>query len=294
MLFIIDRKLVKMLDEAEYASDTDESDEDYKPGGEDSDVPSEAESEGEVENDGEEIESKQRSKKRPATVTAPSKIETKRSRQSQEPASKSTEKDTLDDDEDDENEDALWASFMGSSGQTTNKSETKSKQAESSKLSTSTSNGNKSKVEKEKPKLPAVSKKPVEKKLVTEIFDFAGEKVEVQKEIAVDNIKPITSNNEKADESSKTAVSFNRPRSSGGSGGISSVLGQIGKKNKLSVLEKTKLDWNGFKTKQGIDEELQTHNKGRGGYLERQDFLQRTDLRQFEIEKSLRNATRRK
>lgn len=289
-----------MLDEAEYASDTDESDEDYKPGGEDSDVVSEAESEGEVENDDDnKTESNRRSKKRPAAITSPAKVETKRSRQSQAPVSKTTEKDTLDDDGDDENEDALWASFMGNSGQATNKTETKPKQAESSKQSTSTSNGNKSKVEKEKPKLQApVSKKPEEKKLVTEIFEFAGEKVEVQKEIAVSNINPVSSKNGKTDESSKTALPFNRPRSGGvsssSSGGISSVLGQIGKKNKLSVLEKTKLDWTGFKRTQGIDEELQTHNKGRDGYLERQDFLQRTDLRQFELEKTMRAATRRK
>lgn len=74
--------------------------------------------------------------------------------------------------------------------------------------------------------------------------------------------------------------------------GLSSVLGQIGKKAKLSTLEKTKLDWNSFKKSEGIDEQLTTHNKGKEGYLERQDFFQRTDLRQFEIEKQLRQTKR--
>lgn len=74
--------------------------------------------------------------------------------------------------------------------------------------------------------------------------------------------------------------------------GLSSVLGQIGKKAKLSTLEKTKLDWNSFKKAEGIDEQLTTHNKGKEGYLERQDFFQRTDLRQFEIEKQLRQTKR--
>lgn len=78
-----------------------------------------------------------------------------------------------------------------------------------------------------------------------------------------------------------------------GLGGISSVLGQIGKKAKISTLEKSKLDWDNYKKQENIEEELNTHNKGKDGYLERQDFLQRADLRQFEIEKQLRNTSRR-
>lgn len=72
------------------------------------------------------------------------------------------------------------------------------------------------------------------------------------------------------------------------SGGLNSVLNHINKKSKTNTLEKSKLDWNNFKHKEGIDEELNTYNKGKSGYLERQDFLQRTDVRQFEIEKNLR------
>ncbi|BFG03122.1 craniofacial development protein 1 [Drosophila madeirensis] len=74
--------------------------------------------------------------------------------------------------------------------------------------------------------------------------------------------------------------------------GVGSLLNQLCKKKKLSVLEKSQMDWKTFKTDEGINEELRTHNKGKDGYLERQDFLQRTDLRQFEIEKNLR-LTRR-
>ncbi|XP_022218486.1 craniofacial development protein 1 [Drosophila obscura] len=75
-------------------------------------------------------------------------------------------------------------------------------------------------------------------------------------------------------------------------GGVGSLLNQLGKKKKLSVLEKSQMDWKIFKTNEGINEELRTHNKGKDGYLERQDFLQRTDLRQFEIEKNLRQTRR--
>lgn len=63
-----------------------------------------------------------------------------------------------------------------------------------------------------------------------------------------------------------------RGRGQGGGGagrgsgsGIASILGQIGKKNKLSTLEKSKLDWDRFKKEEGIDEDLQTHNKGKAG-----------------------------
>lgn len=76
------------------------------------------------------------------------------------------------------------------------------------------------------------------------------------------------------------------------SGGLGSVLSQIGKKQKLSTLEKSKLDWNRFKKDENIEDELKSHNMGKNGYLDRQDFLQRTDLRQFEMEKDARAIRR--
>lgn len=278
-----------MLDEAEYASDTDESDEDYNPEGAASDVASEAESEGEAENDADnDAESKRRVNKRSAANATS--VETKRSKRSEETVTKSIEKDTLDDDDDDVDEDALWAKFMSNTGQAEIRNDTKIEKCAPSKTVTSTSNGSTSKVEPNKSTDETTTEKPQQKKVVTEIFDFAGETVEIQKEVTVtDN---SMAQPKKATTKSAAISPFNRPQSGGG--GLSSVLGQIGKKNKLSVLEKSKLDWTGFKKNEGIDEELQTFNKGRDGYLERQDFLQRTDLRQFEIEKNIRSASRRK
>lgn len=292
---------LKMLDEAQYASDTDESDEEYNPGEDGSDVPSEVESDGEPENDVEDgTKSKRGRNKRSAAEPTP--VATKRTRQSEEVVSSSTtDKDELIDDDDDENEDALWASFLGKTGQATAKPDTQTKPSEASK--TVASNGSSSKTEKqmesekEKAKVQLPSSSTEQKKIVTEIFEFAGEKVEVQKVIKVSNDEKEAVSSEASSSKTNTKpgpnLPFNRPRSSGGSG-LSSVLGQIGKKNKLSILEKTKLDWSGFKQSEGIDEELQTFNKGRDGYLERQDFLQRADVRQFEIEKNLRAANRKK
>uniref|UniRef100_U5EN00 Craniofacial development protein 1 n=1 Tax=Corethrella appendiculata TaxID=1370023 RepID=U5EN00_9DIPT len=82
-------------------------------------------------------------------------------------------------------------------------------------------------------------------------------------------------------------------KGTGAASGLQSVLGIIGKKSGLSTLEKSKSDWNKFKTNEGISEEIQTHNKGKAGYLDKQDFLQRTDLRQFEIEKEFRQSKRK-
>lgn len=50
------------------------------------------------------------------------------------------------------------------------------------------------------------------------------------------------------------------------SGGMTSLLGKIhGKKQKLSTLEKSKLDWENFKEEEGIGDELAIHNRGKEG-----------------------------
>jgi len=76
-------------------------------------------------------------------------------------------------------------------------------------------------------------------------------------------------------------------------GGLASVVGSIGKKAKMGCLDKSKLDWNKFVEDQGIKEELSTHNRGKGGYVEKQMFLERADLRQFELEKAVRDKNRK-
>lgn len=50
------------------------------------------------------------------------------------------------------------------------------------------------------------------------------------------------------------------------SGGLSGLVGLLdSKKQKLTTLEKTKLDWNAFKSEEGIDEELELHKKSKDG-----------------------------
>lgn len=48
--------------------------------------------------------------------------------------------------------------------------------------------------------------------------------------------------------------------------GMSSILNRIGgKKQKMSTLEKSKMDWDAFKSEEGISEELAIHNRGKEG-----------------------------
>lgn len=77
--------------------------------------------------------------------------------------------------------------------------------------------------------------------------------------------------------------------------GLSNIMDKISggpPKKKMSVLDKTALDWKNFKDKEGISEELATFNKGKGGYLEKQKFLQQTDYRQYEAERDMRLGKR--
>lgn len=127
---------------------------------------------------------------------------------------------------------------------------------------------------------------------ITQVFDFAGEKIEVEKEVerGSKEEKKLLAEQEKQKDAQDKQTVLVRPKVGGG---LSTVVGSIlNKKNKMSVLEKSKLDWSGFKRQEGIEEELATFNRGKGGYLEKMAFLERADLRQFDIEKALREKKR--
>lgn len=127
---------------------------------------------------------------------------------------------------------------------------------------------------------------PEKKVRITQLLEFAGEVVEVDKEVAADSKETRLLEKRQGDAKS-TALASKKP------GGVASVLGRLmNKKQKISTLEKSKLDWDSYKRSEGIAEDLRTHNRGKDGYLERQAFLQRTDERQFEVEKGLRAKNR--
>lgn len=101
---------------------------------------------------------------------------------------------------------------------------------------------------------------------IEESFNFAGEEVIVTKKIEIstdisskDTLKFQTGTNLKQTSN----IILKKPCGRG----LNSVLSQLGKSKKLSTLEKSKLDWDSFKKGEGINEEIQTHNKGRDGYI---------------------------
>uniref|UniRef100_A0A2M4CRV3 Craniofacial development protein 1 n=1 Tax=Anopheles darlingi TaxID=43151 RepID=A0A2M4CRV3_ANODA len=290
------------MNQEEYPSDSDASDEDFRPDKEDADSGSDPESEDEepLENEQQETDKNGGSKRKrkadksasgvgktsKASKTTLDQHEARKAKKDEDEESDSKEDKELDEEEEKRRTDALWADFLGgSSNSSTN--ETKS-------ITNTTSRAAEVKKTASVPRRPVVpepvSRKPAEneKKLTVEkIFEFAGERVVVTEEERGTESQASTASSPASSTASKAAKA---PPARGG--GLGSVLNQIGKKNQLSTLEKTKLDWNRFKRQEGIEEELQTHNKGKDGFLERRDFLERTDVRQFEIEKSFRQSKR--
>ncbi|XP_011868516.1 PREDICTED: craniofacial development protein 1 [Vollenhovia emeryi] len=283
-----------MSEEHQLPSDSDEDDEDYVPDGADSDPVSEVESEGDIESgpEDENDENKRETGRKRGTRRSKGRRSKKRRKaleKSKVPEEGSKEEEeckeqkALTEEEEKKRADSLWADFM------------KDTAVPKSKPQNSISKSNE--------RLPPIQKPKVQEKVkITKVFEFAGEEVKVEKEVPSDSAEARLSLSAAENSTAKPPASASpaaRERERGGGvrrvglGGISSVLGQIGKKAKISTLEKSKLDWDSFKKQENIEEELNTHNKGKDGYLERQDFLQRADLRQFEIEKQLRNTSRR-
>lgn len=71
-------------------------------------------------------------------------------------------------------------------------------------------------------------------------------------------------------------------------------LKSVDKKNqkKPTILEQAAQDWNKCKAQENIEDELKQATKSKTGYIERQQFLQRADLRQFEKEREIRDKVR--
>ena len=96
------------------------------------------------------------------------------------------------------------------------------------------------------------------------VFDFAGEKISV----------PVPT----------TSSTLKRPASSSFSTGSNSLLDRLGlgKKPKLSTLEKSRLDWQTHKETEALTEDLESHRRGKDSYVEKKAFLQRTETREHD------------
>ncbi|XP_078067057.1 craniofacial development protein 1 isoform X2 [Mustelus asterias] len=188
--------------------------------------------------------------------------------------------------------DDLWASFLSDVGQ-------KPKPV----ATTPTSRKENILVDQEKLSEPQDvvkdSEKPkaLGKVTITKVFDFAGEEVKVTKEVdaASKEAKIFLKNQNEVQEKGSPAapptIEVGAPTGSGVKrpSAIGNILGKMGgKKQKMSTLEKSKIDWEAFKEKEGISDELAIYNRGKEGYIERKAFLDRVDHRQFELERDIR------
>eukprot|EP01080_Neovahlkampfia_damariscottae_P007534 gene7534-11858_t len=67
--------------------------------------------------------------------------------------------------------------------------------------------------------------------------------------------------------------------------GLDALLNKMTEKSK-STIQKSKKDWEKYKLVSGTKSEVEKYAKD--GYVEEKNFIQRTDVRQFEIERDLR------
>lgn len=61
---------------------------------------------------------------------------------------------------------------------------------------------------------------------------------------------------------------------------------------KPTILEQAAQDWNRSKAEEKLEDELKQATKSKTGYLDKQRFLERADLRQFEREREIRDQVR--
>lgn len=101
-------------------------------------------------------------------------------------------------------------------------------------------------------------------KVQTETYQFAGETVKIVKEI------PQQSTIKRKSQ-----------------GGLEDLLSSL-KKKKMSTLQKSQLDWQNYKEKEGLEDELKQATKKKDGYLDRKAFLERTEIREFERDREER------
>lgn len=201
--------------------------------------------------------------------------------------------------------DDLWASFLSDVGQRPKVTNAATDANIADKTPSSTDCSDK------KGPSPAASdedkkmEKASSKITITQVFDFAGEEVRVTKEVeansreAKNHLKKGTDTQSSLSPQKTTTTTTSsspgpspsvgkRPAPPAG-GGMTSLLSRIGgKKPKMSTLEKSRLDWDAFKTEEGISDELAIHNRGKEGFVERKNFLERVDQRQFQLERDVR------
>ena len=74
--------------------------------------------------------------------------------------------------------------------------------------------------------------------------------------------------------------------------GLDILLKELDGPSKLTTVAKTSADWDQFKVKEGLDDDLTKQAQGKNAFLKKKDFLDRVDARRFEVEKEVRDSER--
>lgn len=113
------------------------------------------------------------------------------------------------------------------------------------------------------------------KVMVTETRKFAGKDIQVTSEVDADS------------KAAKAAAEQSK-----GASGLDAVLQSLAAAKKVTVLDKTRTDWSGFKgANLQVEEELEGYKKSNDQYLDKVDFLKRSELREYEQERDQRLAS---
>lgn len=124
----------------------------------------------------------------------------------------------------------------------------------------------------------------MKKTKVLETKKFAGKEIQVERVVyeEADSSNPA----DLANKSSNQGFGGGNNNKSSSGGGIDSVLDTIKGPKAISTVTKSSMDWELYKDKEGLEDELAKAAKE--GYLTRKNFLERCDYRSFEMEREVR------
>lgn len=114
---------------------------------------------------------------------------------------------------------------------------------------------------------------------VQETRRFAGQTITVNKQVEAGSKEA-----EKAEATAHAA--------GGKKAGLDAVLASLAQAKKVTVLDKSQADWKDFKKKdETVEEELEAHKRSGATFLEKQAFLGRAELAEYEKERDARLAS---
>lgn len=165
-----------------------------------------------------------------------------------EPIEEKEEEVALDPEEEKKKDDDLWAKFLEGT-------DTKPKKNNIVNVTQAKTQG---KIDDKPKEKTSDSVKKANEERERRIFEFAGETVVVEDNIIKETIPKKLDTDTATGSKPQDGPTKRKP-------GLMGLLTQINKKDTLSTLEKSALDWNTYKKKEGVEDEVQSHNKGKQG-----------------------------